>query len=74
MSLSYQIGRVRGIGDWTVGFTGRNLFTFTNYSGYDPEVGSTGGNNESSSGLINQVDAFDFPTLRQFTFTVTTRF
>ena len=74
VSVSYQLGKVRGIGDWTLGFTGRNLFTFTKYSGYDPEVGSTGGNNESGSGLINQVDAFDFPTLRQFTFTVTTRF
>ena len=74
VSIAYQIGRVRGIGDWTLGFTGRNLFTFTNYSGYDPEVGATGGNNEAGSGLINQVDAFDFPTLRQFTFTVTTRF
>lgn len=74
VSVSYQLGRVRGIGDWTLGLTGRNLFTFTKYSGYDPEVGSTGGNNEAGSGLINQVDAFDFPTLRQFTFTVTTRF
>ena len=27
-----------------------------------------------SSGLINQVDAFDFPTLRTFTFTISTRF
>jgi TonB-linked SusC/RagA family outer membrane protein len=74
VSLSYQIGRIRGVGDWTIGFTGRNLYTFTKYSGYDPEVGATGGNNESGSGLINQIDAFGFPTLRQFTFTVNTRF
>ena len=74
VSLSYQLGQVRGIGDWTIGLTGRNLLTFTKYSGYDPEIGSTGGNNEAGSGLINQVDAFDFPTLRQFTFTLTTRF
>jgi hypothetical protein len=74
VSVAYQIGKVRGIGDWTLGFTGRNLYTFTKYSGFDPEVGATGGNNESGSGLINQVDAFGFPTLRQFTFTVTTRF
>ena len=74
VSLSYQIGQLRGFGDWTIGLTGRNLFTFTNYSGYDPETGSTGGDNQTGSGLINQVDAFDFPTLRQFTFTLTTRF
>jgi hypothetical protein len=51
---------------------GRNLFTLTNYSGYDPELGVTGG--DANSGLINQVDAFNIPTLRQFTFTLSTRF
>jgi TonB-linked SusC/RagA family outer membrane protein len=79
LSVSYQLGRLRGFGDWTVGFTGRNLLTFTHYSGYDPEVGATdgganGSTNQFGSGLLNQVDAFDFPTLRQFTFTFSTRF
>jgi hypothetical protein len=32
-------GRLKGMGDWTVSAIGRNLFTFTNYSGYDPEIG-----------------------------------
>jgi hypothetical protein len=64
---------VRGIGgEWTAGVTGRNLYTWTNYSGYDPETGVSGGN--TGSGLINQTDAFDFPTLRRFTFTLSTRF
>ena len=72
MSLTYQVGRVGGVGDWTVGLIGRNLMTFTNYSGYDPEVGVSGG--QAGSGLINQTDAFDFPTLRQFTLTLSTRF
>lgn len=72
VSLTYKIGKVRGVGDWTLGLTGRNLFTFTHYSGYDPEVGVSGG--QAGSGLINQVDAFDFPTLRTYTLTVSTRF
>jgi len=73
VSLTYRIGALRGIGgDWTLGVIGRNLATFTHYSGYDPEVGVSGGN--SNSGLINQVDAFDFPTLRTFTFNISTRF
>jgi TonB-linked SusC/RagA family outer membrane protein len=73
LSLTYRLGAVRGIGgDWTIGMIGRNLMTFTHYSGYDPEVGVSGGN--ASSGLINQVDAFDFPTLRTFTFNISTRF
>jgi hypothetical protein len=76
VSVSYRVGAVRGVGDFTVGLIGRNLATFTGYSGYDPEVGATGGSttNGSGSGLINQVDAFGFPTLRSFTFTVSTRF
>jgi TonB-linked SusC/RagA family outer membrane protein len=72
VSLTYKVGAVRGIGDWTLGLIGRNLMTFSNYSGYDPEVGVVGG--QANSGLINQVDAFDFPTLRTFTFSVSTRF
>jgi hypothetical protein len=72
VSLTYRVGAVRGVGDWTVGLVGRNLMTFTNYSGYDPEVGVVGG--QANLGLINQVDAFDFPTLRQFTLSLSTRF
>jgi hypothetical protein len=73
VSLTYRIGALKGLGgDWTAGVIGRNLFTFTGYSGYDPETGVGGGT--VGSGLINQTDAFDFPTLRRFTFTLSTRF
>jgi hypothetical protein len=48
------------------------VFTFTKYSGYDPEVGVDGGN--AGSGLINQVDAFNYPTLRTYTVSLSTRF
>ncbi|HEY9228730.1 MAG TPA: TonB-dependent receptor, partial [Gemmatimonadaceae bacterium] len=73
VSFTYRVGRIRGIGgEWTAGLTGRNLFTWTKYSGYDPETGVSGGN--TGSGLINQTDAFDFPTLRRYTFTLSTRF
>jgi TonB-linked SusC/RagA family outer membrane protein len=94
VSLTYNVGRVGRWGDWTVGVVGRNLFTWTNYSGLDPEVGCSGtgsdlaggcgggGSTTSGSragqgtgqGLVNAVDAFGFPTLRTFTFSVTTRF
>ncbi len=43
VSLTYKVGAVRGIGDWTIGMVGRNLLTFTNYTGYDPEIGVSGG-------------------------------
>jgi hypothetical protein len=72
VSLTYKFGRIAGVGDWTLGLIGRNLLTITNYSGMDPEVGVGGGS--TGSGLINQTDNFDSPTLRSFTFSVSTRF
>jgi hypothetical protein len=72
MSVSYKVGSIAGIGDWTFGLVGRNLHTWTSYSGPDPEVGSGGGG--ANSAFINQVDAFDFPPTRSFTFSFSTRF
>jgi TonB-linked SusC/RagA family outer membrane protein len=72
VSLTYRVGAIRGVGDWTIGLVGRNLLTMTNYSGYDPELGVSGG--ATGSALINQVDDFDFPTLRTYTFSLSTRF
>jgi len=85
VSLTYKVGRLGGVGDWTFGLVGRNLVTVTGYTGLDPETGcgndtagACGGGGSGSrgtgSGLINQVDAFGFPTLRSFTFSVSTRF
>jgi hypothetical protein len=76
VSLTYKVGQIGGVGDWTVGLVGRNLFTVTNYSGLDPEVGANGGSGTqgTGSGLINATDAFGFPNLRQFTFSLSTRF
>jgi TonB-linked SusC/RagA family outer membrane protein len=72
MAVTYQLGKIGGINDVSLQFIGRNIFTWTKYSGYDPELGVSGG--QGGSGLINQVDAFDFPTLRTYTFTISTRF
>jgi hypothetical protein len=66
-SATYRVGRIAAIGgDWTIGLIGRNLMTFTNYSGYDPETGS--------GSLLNQTDAFGFPTLRSYTISFSTRY
>lgn len=81
-SLGFHIGNVPGIsGDWTAALVGRNLKTWTKYTGFDPEVGfgavsGTGGNasNSSGSALINAVDAFQFPNTRTFTFSLSTSF
>jgi TonB-linked SusC/RagA family outer membrane protein len=45
-----------------VGVIGRNLFTFTKYSGYDPEVAGLSGDPFSF-----RVDGFSYPNYRTFT-------
>jgi len=72
LSVGYRVGRVLGVGDWTVNMIGRNLKTWTKYKGYDPEVGVGGGS--LGSGALNAIDAFGFPNLRQVTFSIGTSF
>ena len=74
VSLSYEIGRIPGIqlGDWSVTATGRNLYTWTGFKGWDPEVGDGGGNLGSSA--ITAVAAFQYPPRRTFSITLNSRF
>ncbi len=72
LMVSYNIGPVGGVGNWTVSVLGRNLFTITNYQGFDPEVGNGGG--IASSSAVNAVDAFQFPNTRTLTFALSTSF
>jgi len=76
VSAGYNVGRVAGLGNWTVSVVGRNLKTWTDYSGFDPEtgLGSSGTTSEAGSGLINAVDAFSFPQLRTVSFVLSTTF
>ncbi|SEL53998.1 TonB-linked outer membrane protein, SusC/RagA family [Olivibacter domesticus] len=51
--------------------TGSNLFTITDYSGYDPETGSESGLNQDGtqkSGLQRGGDYLGYPTARSFIF------
>lgn len=73
LSIGYRIGRLPAVGgDWNVSVIGRNLKTWTDYTGYDPEVGVGGGS--FGSGALNAIDAFTFPNLRQVTFSISTSF
>jgi hypothetical protein len=72
VSIGYRFGKIAGIGDWTLSLVGRNLKTWTSYRGFDPEVGSIGGNNNSP--ILTASDSWGFPNLRQFTFTLTSSF
>ena len=56
--------RRTGIAGLTVGVIGRNLLTFTDYKGYDPEVGSA----------LLRMDDFVYPQYRTFTGTLEIQF
>lgn len=72
VALTYNVGPLMGAGNWTVGLVGRNLATFTDYRGYDPEVGRGGG--QIGSAALNGLDYFTFPNLRTFTVQLSTSF
>jgi TonB-linked SusC/RagA family outer membrane protein len=64
MSLKYRFGgrALRALGRFgaqnaAVSLVGRNLLTFTDYKGYDPEVG----------GSLVKIDSFDYPRYRTIT-------
>lgn len=71
LSVRYRFGSrmmsvLRSVGarNGSVALVGRNLLTFTDYKGYDPEVGST----------LTRLDSFDYPRYRTVTGTVTLTF
>jgi len=74
LQASYQIGRLAGFGDWSVSVVGRNLKTWTDYSGFDPEVGIGSSGGAAGNGIINAIDAFTFPQLRSVSFVISTTF
>jgi hypothetical protein len=55
--------KVAGIESARLGIVGRNLWTQTKYSGYDPDVSGPGGGNPFGY----RVDYFTYPAYRTFT-------
>ena len=53
---------IGGVTSLRIGVIGRNLFTFTKYSGYDPEVAGLSGDPYSF-----RIDGFSYPNFRTFT-------
>ena len=73
--LTNFFGAANPIEQLRVRFVGRNLFTITDYSGIDPEVGDTvGGPGENNDGTLFRVDNFNFPNTRTFRGSVELRF
>jgi len=78
LSMGYNVGPVAGVGNWTVNVVGRNLKTWTDYSGFDPEVGVGTASRRTSgaagSAIINGIDAFTFPQQRSVSVVLQTTF
>jgi TonB-linked SusC/RagA family outer membrane protein len=70
VSVGYQLGAIRGVGDWSLQLVGRNLYTITDFLGWDPEVGGS----VLESTAFGGTAAFQYPQTRTFTFTIGTRF
>jgi TonB-linked SusC/RagA family outer membrane protein len=62
----------RGLDGMTLSITGRNLITWSDYDGYDPDVGESGGNIGSAS--LGRVDGYNYPPFRTLTLGVELNF
>jgi TonB-linked SusC/RagA family outer membrane protein len=71
-SVNFRLGAIGGTGDWKVGVVGRNLHTWTDFRGWDPEAGNSTGPFNSSA--LTPVAGFRFPNLRTFTVQLSTSF
>lgn len=68
-SLSYNFGNLKWFRDLRVSLTGRNLISWDDYKGYDPEVNAAG-----QSTILRGIDFGAIPIPRTFSFGVSTKF
>jgi TonB-linked SusC/RagA family outer membrane protein len=80
LSLRYTFGesmmsRIPGVSQLdglSLMLTGRNLKTWTDYRGFDPEVGKTGG--QTGSSALGRVEGYQYPNFRTWTLGVEVNF
>lgn len=69
VAISYNVGKVKFIQDMTINLSGRNLVSWDNYKGYDPELNSGG-----QSTILRNIDFGSVPIPRSFTLGVQVKF
>ena len=69
VSLSYRLGRFKTLNDITLSLSGRNLFSWDDYKGYDPEVNAAG-----QSTVLRAIDFGAIPIPRTYSFGIAARF
>ena len=72
VNVAYRLGSIGGRGDWKVGLIGRNLKTWTDFRGFDPEAGNSTG--FLNSAALTPVAGYRFPNLRTYTVQISTSF
>lgn len=69
VSLSYNVGKVKSLSDLTLVLSGRNLISWDNYKGYDPELNSAG-----QSTILRNIDFGSVPIPRTFSLGLQVKF
>jgi TonB-linked SusC/RagA family outer membrane protein len=69
VSLSYNVGKIKGMSDLTVSVGGRNLYSWDHYKGYDPEVNAAG-----QSTILRGIDFGSVPAPRTFNVALRAKF
>ena len=69
ISLSYAFGKIKGFNDVSISLSGRNLISWDNYKGYDPEVNGGG-----QSTILRNIDFGAVPIPRTFSFGIQAKF
>ncbi len=69
LSLSYSFGKLKGLSDLTVTLGGRNLISWDNYKGYDPEVNAAG-----QSTVLRGIDFGAVPVPRTYNLGIRAKF
>ncbi len=69
VSLSYNVGKMKWFSDLTFSISGRNLISWDNYKGYDPEVNAGG-----QSTILRGIDFGAVPIPRTFSIGLQAKF
>ena len=69
LAITYHLGKLKGFSDLNLSFSGRNLISWDNYNGYDPEVNAGG-----QSTILRGIDFGAVPIPKTFSFGIQAKF
>lgn len=69
LSLTYHVGKLKWFNDLNISFSGRNLISWDNYNGYDPEVNAGG-----QSTILRGIDFGAVPIPKTFSLGIQAKF